>query len=97
MASICSSLFLVAIAREARRRKKLGGALYFHFMKDAVRQFLVRGGYLREIGAQNVFSPADAVIETIYPTRDPEICRSCTVRIFAPCNLMLPNGEPRTN
>lgn len=32
------------LAREALRRKKLGGALYFHFMKDAVREFLARGG-----------------------------------------------------
>ena len=85
------------LMREARRRKKLGGALYFHFMKDAVREFLVRGGYLREIGERNVFSPTDGVIETIYPTLDPEICRNCTARIFAPCNIVLPNGEPRTH
>jgi len=83
------------LAREARRRRTLGGALYFHFMKDAVREFLSRGNYMRDIEEKNLFSLGDDMIGTIYPTLDPEICRTCQARIFKPCNVVLPNGEPR--
>ncbi len=85
------------LVREARRRRALGGGLYFHFMKDAVRDFLRRGGYLEEIGEENLFMPTDDAIAAIYPKLDPAICRACKARIFKPCNVVLPNGEPRTN
>lgn len=83
------------LAREARRRHTLGGGLYLHFVKDAVREFLARGGYLRDIGERNLFSPTDDVIDAIYPRFDPKICRGCRARIFRQCNVALPNGEPR--
>ena len=85
------------LAREARRRRALGGGLYFHFMKDDVREFLRRGGYLKEIGEQNLFMPTDDPIAAIYPKLDTAICRRCAVRIFKPCNVVLPDGEPRRN
>jgi SulP family sulfate permease len=85
------------LVREARRRKKLGGELQFHFMKDAVREFLAHGGYLREIGEENLFELKDDVIGAVYPKLDSEICRTCRARIFRSCNVVLPNGEPRTN
>ena len=85
------------LAHEAKRRRAMGGALYFHFVKDAVRDFLRRGGYLRDIGEENLFMPTDDAIAAIYPALDTEICRQCRVRIFKPCNVVLPNGEPRMN
>jgi SulP family sulfate permease len=85
------------LVREARRRRALGGGLYFHFMKDAVRDFLARGGYLREIGESNLFTLRDDVLGSIYPRLDAEICRACRARIFKPCNSVLPNGEPRSD
>ena len=83
------------LAREARRRRKLGGALYFYFMKDAVYDVLKRGRYLKDIGAENVISPGPDAIETIYPQLDAGICRRCTARIFPRCHVALPDGEPR--
>ena len=53
--------------------------------------------YLRDIGEDSIFAPTDDVIGAIYPKLDPEICRGCRARIFKPCNVVLPNGEPRTN
>ena len=43
------------LAREAVRLLKAGGGLYFHFMKDAPRQTLAKGGYLKTIGADHLF------------------------------------------
>jgi SulP family sulfate permease len=86
-----------ALTREAVRRRKLGGGLYFYFMKDAVRQTLDKGGYLKTIGAENIYSPKTDVIASIYPRLDPEICRRCAARIFPQCQPSLPNGEPRSD
>ena len=83
------------LAREARRRRAMGGGLYFYFVKDAVYELLERGGYLKDIGTENIFHPKDDVIGTIYKRLDSTICRDSTARIFAQCELVLPNGEPR--
>ena len=85
------------LAREARRRARLGGGLYFYFLKDAVHSFLAKGGYLADIGKQNIFSPKDDVIGTIYSKLDSDICYACKARIFRQCHIALPNGKPRTN
>jgi SulP family sulfate permease len=83
------------LAREARRRRALGGGLYFYRMKDAVRRLLVRGGHLADIGEESLFPVKSRPIAAIYRRLDPEICRRCTVRIFRECHIDLPNGEPR--
>ena len=84
------------LAQEARRRRNLGGGLYFYRVKDAVRDLLARGGYLVEIGDQKLFPVKTRPLETIYPQLDPDICRRCRARIFKQCHIALPNGEPRT-
>ncbi|HWI13158.1 MAG TPA: SulP family inorganic anion transporter, partial [Burkholderiales bacterium] len=43
------------LAQEARRRRRLGGGLYFYGVKKEVLQLLARGGYLDEIGQENIF------------------------------------------
>ncbi len=83
------------LAREAKRRRKMGGGLYFYFMKDAVYELLERGGYLKDIGRENIFSPKDDVIGALYKRLDSDICRTSAARIFAQCHVALPNGEPR--
>ena len=84
------------VAREARRRHRLGGGLYFYRAKDAVREVLEGESYVHDIGKQNFFPVKTRAIGAIYPRLDTEICRRCTVRIFRECHLTLPNGEPRT-
>lgn len=83
------------LAREARRRRRMGGGLYFYRMKDAVRSLLARGGYLGDIGEDNLFPVKSRPVSAIYQRLDPEICRHCTARIFRECHASLPNGEPR--
>jgi SulP family sulfate permease len=85
-----------SLVREAGRRRKAGGGLYFYFMKDAVRETLDKGGYLKTIGDENIFSQNTDAIASIYPRLDPEICRRCTARIFPQCEPCLPNGELRS-
>jgi len=86
-----------SLTREAVRRRSAGGALYFHFMKDAVRQTLDNGGYLKTIGDENIFSQKTNAIASVYPRLDPETCRRCRVRIFPQCHASLPNGELRSD
>jgi sulfate permease, SulP family len=84
------------LAHEARRRKRMGGGLYFYRMKDAVHAFLKRGGYLEDFPEENLFPVKTRPVSAIYGRLDSEICRHCTVRIFRECHAALPNGEPRT-
>ncbi len=82
------------LAREAERRRRMGGGLYFYRMKDAVRSLLARGGYLRDIGEDNLFSVKSRPVASIYRKLDSGICRSCKARIFRECHVSLPNGDP---
>jgi SulP family sulfate permease len=83
------------LAQEARRRRAMGGDLYLYRAKDEVRSVLERGGYLDEIGEQNLFPVKTRALGVIYPRLDTEICRVCKIRIFRECKIMLPNGETR--
>lgn len=83
------------LAREAVRRRKLGGSLYLCGVRDATCNMLKKGGYEADIGAENVFAHKPDAIAAIYPHLDSEICRNCTSRIFRECRQALPNGEIR--
>jgi len=85
------------LAREARRRRAMGGGLYFYFMKDAVRDLLRKGGYLKDIGEENVFEQGTDVIASLYPRLSADVCRGCEARIFPPCATLLPSGEARSD
>ena len=83
------------LAQEARRRRAMGGALYFHRLPQPVVETLERAGHLQEIGRENLFSIGQDVIGAIYPKLNSDVCRTCPSRIFKQCQGALPNGEPR--
>ena len=83
------------LAREARRRRRMGGGLYFHRLKDSAFQMLENSGYIDDIGRDNMLPMGPRVIPKLYPSLDPEICRRCKTRVFNECQTILPNGEPR--
>ena len=85
------------LEQEARRRRGLGGDLYFYRVQPGVRDLLEQGHYLDVIGEGNLFETKSHPVDTIYPRLDPEICRTCTARIFPQCHVALPNGEPRAD
>jgi SulP family sulfate permease len=85
------------LVHESRRRRALGGGLYFYRVKDEVRRLLERGGYLQALGPENLFPVKHKVIPAIYPKFDIETCRRCKNRIFLECQVYLPNGERRAD
>ena len=83
------------LAQEAKRRRKMGGGLYFYRLKEPVYKFLKQGHYLKDIGEGGFFPAKSNVILAVYNTLDPEICRNCKARIFKECQETLPGGEKR--
>ncbi|MBU0752582.1 MAG: sulfate permease [Gammaproteobacteria bacterium] len=84
------------LAQEARRRRRLGGGLYFYRLNDASYQLLRQGGYTRDIGEGAFFPVMTDVTKALYWTLDPGICRTCKKRIFKECNSgLLPDGFRR--
>ncbi|TNC96523.1 MAG: high affinity sulfate transporter SulP [Gallionellaceae bacterium] len=84
------------LAQEARRRRKLGGGLYFYRCKEPIREFLKKSEKMDDIGERNFFPVMANWLQPVYATLDSEICRNCKARIFAECHEKLPNGEPRS-
>jgi SulP family sulfate permease len=81
------------LAQEARRRKRLGGGLYFWRMRDSIHSFLRHGGYLKAIGEGGIFPMKSNITAALYRTLDPDICRTCKSRIFKECHgEELPDG-----
>jgi len=83
------------LVQEARRRRMLGGGLYFYRVKDEVQKLLAQGGYMASLGQENFFPVKTRPVSHIYPKLDSGICRHCQVRIFRECHERLPDGEPR--
>jgi len=83
------------LAQEAKRRKKLGGGLYFWRLKESVYRFLHKGDYLKDIGEGAFFPAMSNITHGIYHTLDAEVCKTCTTKIFPECRgPVLPDGEP---
>ena len=84
------------LTQEARRRRRLGGGLYFYRLNKPNYEFLGQGGYTRDIGEAAFFPVMTDVTSALYWTLDPDICRTCKTRIFKPCTgKLLPDGFRR--
>jgi SulP family sulfate permease len=98
----CSGLSYIDIAgaevlaQEARRRRRLGGGLYFYRLNQTNMAMLRQGGYTHEIGEGAFFPVMTDVTKALYWTLNPDICRTCKTRIFNECNAgILPDGFRR--
>jgi SulP family sulfate permease len=91
LALIGSSMNLIDVAgaellvQEAQRLRKDGRSLYLFRIKPGVKQFLERGGYLDEIGRDNVFESKGTGLAAVTERLDHEKCRTCTARLFNEC------------
>jgi len=77
------------LTQETMRRKKSDKKLWLCRMKHEVHDFLERGEYLDIIGDDHLFSTENKAISEIIRRLDHEICRSCGVRIFEECELVV--------
>ena len=84
------------LAQEARRRRRLGGGLYFYRLNKASHDFLRQGHYDHDIGEGAFFPVMTNVTSALYWTLDPNICRGCQAKIFKECRgTVLPDGLRR--
>jgi SulP family sulfate permease len=79
-----------ALAREARKRRWVGGRLYLSNLRQPVYDVLRNSGLLEEIGEENVFRGKQEAIAEIFKRLDPARCRTCTARIFEECAALPP-------
>ncbi len=83
------------LAKEATRRRKLGGGLYLVGVQPDLCKMLRRSGQVDTVGEEQIFRHKGDAIQAIYPRLDNEICRTCTARVFHECHVALPDGTPR--
>ncbi|HMM47250.1 MAG TPA: SulP family inorganic anion transporter [Thiobacillaceae bacterium] len=84
------------LAKEAARRRKLGGGLYLVGVQPDFCEMLRRSGQVDTVGEDQIFRHKGDALTAIYARLDNEICRTCTVRIFRECHIALPDGTPRS-
>jgi sulfate permease, SulP family len=91
LALIGSSMNFIDVAgaemlvQEAQRLKRDGRQLYLFRIKPGVHKFLKRGGYLAEIGEENVFESKGTGLKILVKQMDEARCSTCTARVFAEC------------
>ncbi|MDD5250786.1 MAG: sulfate permease [Rhodocyclaceae bacterium] len=84
------------LAQEARRRRRLGGGLYFYRLNQSLYRFLKQGDYVHEIGEGAFFPVMTNVVGALYRTLDPDVCGRCKTRVFKECHgTLLPDGFRR--
>jgi SulP family sulfate permease len=70
---------------ELNARRAMGGDLYFHRPRPEVIRMWATTGFTRLLGPEHQFPDKRTAIATIFTKLDPEICRSCTARVFWEC------------
>jgi len=66
--------------------------MYLHQVKDEAAAPLRRGGYMEEIGEENLFATKGDAIAAIFEKLDRDRCYRCTQRIFSECEG-IPSAE----
>ncbi len=85
------------LAKEAIRRRKMGGGLYIVGVQPGLCEMMKRSGQVDTVGEDHIFSHKGDAIKAIYARMDNEICRTCTARVFRECHVALPDGTPRSD
>ncbi|HET7798123.1 MAG TPA: SulP family inorganic anion transporter, partial [Nevskia sp.] len=84
------------LAQEARRRRRMGGGLYFYRLNKSIYDLLKQGDYVKDIGEGAFFPVMTNVVGALYWTLDPSVCTRCKSRVFKECHgKLLPDGFRR--
>src|SRR5690606_6537307 len=71
---------------ELATRRAVDGDLYFHRPRAPVLAAWRRSGMGEALGEENIFeTKKEAIAHIVVKRLDPEICASCTARIFDEC------------
>ncbi|HLD22168.1 MAG TPA: SulP family inorganic anion transporter [Patescibacteria group bacterium] len=73
------------LVAEIQSWRKNGNDIFFSGISDEVYAILQKGGYLKTIGKDHLFSSKVEAIKEIYTQCDKAICKKCTKRIFYEC------------
>jgi len=80
--------------QELTARRAMGGDLYFHRPRPEVIAMWQTTGFTRLLGPEHQFPDKRVAIATIFPILDPQICITCTARIFSECQSVPLPSEP---
>ena len=80
--------------QELNARRAMGGDLYFHRPRPEVIAMWQTTGFTRLLGPEHQFPDKRVAIATIFPKLDPQICSTCTARIFWECKTVTMPGDP---
>ncbi len=81
-----------ALVAEAKRRREQGGGLYLSHLKEQVHEFLVRGDFISEIGAENVFANKYDALTGIFARLNRKTCDNCPAQVFLECHIQARNN-----
>ncbi|OQW94555.1 MAG: sodium-independent anion transporter [Beggiatoa sp. IS2] len=73
------------LMNEAKRRRELGGGLYFTKVKARAHEIFDEGDYISEIHDDTIFDTKVEAIQGIFVRLDKKQCQHCRVRIFQEC------------
>ena len=79
-----------ALVREARARRACGGRLYLQGLRVPVEEVLRNGGFMGDIGSENLFRERREAVAKVFAQLDRSVCASCTARIFKECASLPP-------
>jgi SulP family sulfate permease len=79
---VAGAEFLVQLAQ---KQKDIGGSMSLYKVKDSVKAPLENGEHMAHMPEVKFFDSKGEIIEDLMPKMDPEICKTCTKRIFNEC------------
>jgi SulP family sulfate permease len=81
------------LAETARRQARIGGSLSFYRLKQSVADTLRQGGFMQDIGEQNLYPAKSRPADALFPHLDKTICANCPHRLFRSCQTVVRLAE----
>ncbi len=76
------------LADEARRRRRIGGRLWFYSVRQSTAELLKSPEFIKEFGADAFFTTKNGAISHVFGQLDRSICATCRVRVFEECQCL---------